>query len=98
MAENMIEEFCHQEVEATSTVSDARLQSQMEALLSQREVDPAATSQEKEGVDKQNEFLATTNRINDEKNVSSFTPGSEQVLVAELRLVGVSMRTACGAG
>ena len=48
----------------------------------------AATSQERERVKKRNEFLATTQRVKDEKRFSAFTPESEQVLVAELRLMG----------
>ena len=52
-----------------------------------RKVDLAATSQEQERVEKRNTFLQTTQRIKDEKTFVAFTPESEQILVAELRLL-----------
>ena len=39
-------------------------------------------------MEKRNKLLGETHRVKDEKNFSAFTPESEQVLVAELRLMG----------
>jgi len=89
---NVIEEFRRSEIEATSTVSDRSMVGKMEALFrdpgSTRIAGDAATSQEKERVEKRNGLLKTTSRIKDEKQFSAFNPESEQVLVAELRLMG----------
>ena len=87
----MIEEFRRTEIEATSTATDADVEQRMGALFEDpgptRKVDPAATSQEQERVEKRNKFLQTTQRIKDEKTFVAFTPESEQILVAELRLL-----------
>ena len=48
---------------------------------------PAATSQEKDRVRSRNAFLQTTLGVKDEKRFVSFNPETEQVLVAELRLL-----------
>ena len=89
---NVIEEFRRTDIDATSTISDRTMVDNMEALFREpgsiRKADPAATSQEQQAVEKRNEFLATTARVKDEKKFSAFTPESEQVLVAELRLMG----------
>ena len=86
----VIEEFRRTEIEATSTATAADMEQKMEALFEDpgptRKVDPAATSQEQERVEKRNKFLQTTQRIKDEKKFVAFAPESEQILVAELRL------------
>jgi len=88
---NVIEEFRRTEVEAKSTISDQEMVNKMDALFrdpgSIRKPGCAATSQEIEHVEKRNKFLETTQRIKDETKFSAFTPESEQVLVAELRLL-----------
>ena len=98
---NVIEEFRRTEIEATSTISNRTMMEKMEAFFREPGpiciAAPAATSQEMQAMEKRNEFLATTARVKDEKKFSAFTPESEQVLVAELRLTGISMRTTCGA-
>ena len=89
---NVIEEFRRKDVNATSTISDRTMAENMEALFREpgsiRNAAPAATSQEMEAVEKRNTSLATTTRVKDGKQFSAFTPESEQVLTAELRLMG----------
>jgi hypothetical protein len=88
----VIEEFGHTEVEATSTANPQNPKI-METLFaeprSKREVDPAATSQEQTRVAERNKLLEKTERVNNEKTFSAFSPAGEQHLVAEL----VFMRT-----
>ena len=89
---NVIEEFRRTEIAATSTISSRTMVDNMEALFREpgsiRNAAPAATSQEMEAVEKRNTSLATTTRVKDGKQFSAFTPESEQVLTAELRLMG----------
>ena len=88
---NVIEEFRRNEVEATSTAMVDRDRWKLAALFQDpgatRTANPAATSQEKERVAKRNKLLESTERVKDEKKFVAFTPASEQLLVAELRLL-----------
>jgi len=84
----VIEEFGHTEVAATSTANPQNKQV-METLFCEprstpRDVDPAATSQEKTRVEERNNLLQKTERVKDEKAFSAFNPAGEQHLVAEL--------------
>ena len=87
---HVIEEFCRNEIETTSTAMNDRqcnLAGVFEDPGPTRTVNPAATSQEQETVAKRNKLLESTQRVKDEKKFVAFTPASEQVLVAELRLL-----------
>ena len=57
----------------------------------ERTEDPAAPSQEQDRSRRRNKFLKTTAAVKDEKRFVSFTPESEQSLVAELRFVRLLM-------
>ena len=87
----MIEEFRRNEIETTSTAMVDREQWRLEGLFEDpgptRTANPAATSQEEDIVAKRNKLLESTQRVNYEKKFVAFTPQSEQLLMAELRLL-----------
>ena len=87
----MIEEFRRNEIESTSTAMVDREKMRLASLFEDpgptRTANSAATSQELERVASRNKLLESTQRVKDEKKFVAFTPASEQVLVAELRLL-----------
>ena len=102
VAHSVIEEFRRPGIEANSTAMVDRDCLQLAGVYDDpgptRTAKLAATSQEKERVKKRNELLESTQRVKDEKKCHAFTPASEQVLVAELRLLRHLHAAICGRG
>ena len=89
--EGVIEEFERDEITPSSNAEPERGNVWTDCLFAdaqaERTADPAAPSQEQDRIRRRNKFLKTTAAVKDEKHFVTFTPESEQSLVAELRFI-----------